>query len=292
MISVAIATLGRPEHASRCVESLLAGERTPDEIVVVDQSTGSETERALERLSPAPLRYFRESSVGASTARNRAVEAARGDYVALLDDDCEVPSSWLVALEDELDRLRAPDVLYGAIRAPDGSTDRKGLEVSTFTPSEARVWTSFVHPARLGYAGHMVVRRSVFLEHGGFDVLLGPGTPLLGAEDMDLNYRLLKSGARAATTPAIWMVHHQWRDPEALPRLLRGYNLGHSAFCMKHMLRGDLRPLRLIAVQVGGDMRMLASAVRRRSPFRGRVAAARTAGTWRGLLEGWRTFHQ
>jgi GT2 family glycosyltransferase len=105
---------------------------------------------------------------------------------------------------------------------------------------------------------------------------------------MDLGYRLLKAGYRIASTPGFEIVHEQWREPGDLPRLFYGYNLGGAAFCAKHLRSGDLRPLRFLLVQVGGDARMVLSAVRRRSRVRARVAAARTAGTWSGLALGLR----
>ena len=91
-----------------------------------------------------------------------------------------------------------------------------------------------------------------------------------------------------ASTPGFEIVHEQWREPNDLPRLFYGYNLGGAAFCAKHLRSGDLRPLRFLLVQVGGDARMVLSAVKRRSRVRARVAAARTAGTWSGLALGLR----
>jgi O-antigen biosynthesis protein len=152
------------------------------------------------------------------------------------------------------------------------------------------VWGPRTHPARPGFGGHLVVRRSVLLEAGGFDPRLGPGSPFFGAEDVDFNYRLLRRGYVLASTPQLRVLHHQWRDPARLPRLMYGYNVGHSAFCAKHLLKRDPRPLAFVARQVGDDVKMLASAVRRRSWLRARVAAWRTAGTWRGLVAGLKRF--
>jgi GT2 family glycosyltransferase len=40
-VTVAISTRNRPDPLGRCLESLAAGERPPDEVVVVDQSADS-----------------------------------------------------------------------------------------------------------------------------------------------------------------------------------------------------------------------------------------------------------
>jgi GT2 family glycosyltransferase len=290
VVSVAIATADRPEHVRRAVESVLSAGPAVREVIVVDQSPDERTRLALAELAGRGVSYVHQSSRGASKARNTAARGATGEYVAFLDDDVEVPPTWGDAVRSELERLDWPDALYGAIRAPGAPTERAALAVSTFEVDRTRVWVAPVPPSRLGYSGHMIVRRSSFLGLEGFDERLGPGTPLHGAEDMDLNYRLLRAGLRAATTPAVWLVHHQWRRQEDIPRLLSRYNLGHSAFCAKHLLAGDRYPWRLLAIQVAGDGRMLASSLRRRSWLRARTAAWRTAGTWQGLVRGWRTF--
>jgi GT2 family glycosyltransferase len=289
VITVAIPTLGRPEHVRSCVDSILAGEVQPDDILVLDQSDDDETRRVLADLD-GTVRYVHLDSAGASGARNAAAELASSEYVAFLDDDATVPPGWLAAAREELDAHGRPDALFGAIRAPDGAGDGRGLAVSTFPVERTRAWTRMTHPSRLGYGGHVILRRDSLLGIGGFDARLGPGTDCYGAEDIDLNFRLLRASARVVTSPRIWMVHHQWRSPDSVPRLLYRYNLGHSAFCMKHLLAGDSYPLRLIAAQALDDLRMLGSAVKRRSRLRARAALWRAAGTWHGLARGWSVF--
>ena len=287
MISVVIATLDRPYHVERCVRSLLAGERVPAEIIVVDQSRGDACRRMLEALGDERVRWVHQPEPNASLARNRGVQLAASEYVALLDDDTEVGPSWVGDAERALAELGMPDALFGTVVAP-GALDRRDLAVSTHDVAAPTVWPAGAHPALPGYGCHVIVRRATFRSLGGFDSRLGPGSPLYGAEDIDLNYRLLRGGRVVASTPKVRVTHHQWRERDALPRLMYGYNLGHSAFCAKHLRRGDLGVLRLVARQLLDDGRMLGSAVRRRSWLRARVAAWRFVGTLRGLVEGWR----
>lgn len=289
MITVVVATLDRPEHVRRCVSSVLAGDPAPAEVIVVDQSEDERTRREVEALHPAPVRWVRQDERSTSVARNRGVELATTRYVALLDDDGEVGPTWTGDVLRALEELGEPDLLFGALDAP-GPVGPRSLEVSTHTVAEPTVWPANAHPACPGFGGHLVVRREAFLASGGFDRRLGPGSPFFGAEDIDFNYRQLRAGRVVASTPHMRMLHHQWRDQQRLPRLMYGYNLGHSAFCAKHLRRGDLRVLTLLARQALDDARMLGSAFRRRSALRARVALWRTAGTWRGLLEGWRAF--
>lgn len=287
-VSVVVPTLDRPVRATSLVRAVLAGEETPLEVVVVDQSDGEETKRALAELGDDRVRHATHSPPSTSGARNSGAHVARGEFVGFLDDDVEVGPTWLAMLRAELLRLD-PDAVFGEVHAPAGFVpDRTHLPVSIFHVERARVWEKPVHPNRVGYAANLACRRSALLEVGGFDVRLGPGSRFRGAEDMDLAYRLLTGGYRVASTPAFEVVHQQWREPADLPRLFYGYNLGGAAFCAKHLRAGDLRALRFLAEQVGGDVRMVASALRRRSVVRARVAAGRIAGTWSGLALGLR----
>jgi len=289
-VSVVVPTLDRPVKATSLVRAVLDGTLAPIEVVVVDQSRGEATRRALGGLGDQRVRWLAHAPPSSSGARNAGAGAAAGDYVAFLDDDVEITRGWLASLVAETLRFGYPDALFGEVQAPPGfAPDRDHLPVSVFHVERPHVWQEVVHPNRVGYAANFACRRDVLLAVGGFDQRLGPGSDFPGAEDMDLGYRLLKAGYQVASTPGFEVVHQQWRDPDDLPRLFYGYNLGGAAFCAKHIRAGDPRPLRFLLEQVAGDVRMVASALRRRSTVRARVAAARSAGTWSGLVRGFRS---
>jgi GT2 family glycosyltransferase len=290
MISVTIATYERPAYLRRALQDLLEGTELPDEIIVVDQTEGEQTREVVEAFGSELLRYACHSPPSISGSRNRSVELARGEYVAIVDDDCEFAHDWLERVHRELARFDYPDALYGAIRHPDPDSDRKALHVSVFAPSAPHVWEFPAHPGLMGLGAHMILRRSTFLALGGFDERFGPGTCFLGAEDIDYNYRLLKHGYRAVSTPAIEVVHHQPRPQSHLPQYFFGKNHGQAAFCAKHLREGDRYPWRILREQLGSDVRMLASAARRRSGVRARTGISRIGGTVVGLVRGWRTF--
>jgi GT2 family glycosyltransferase len=289
LLSIGIATYNRPRSLVRCVRSLLAGSIPPAEVVVVDQSEGQETERALAELPEGAVRYVRHRPPSSSGARNRAVELAGGEFAALLDDDVEAPAHWMEDLQWELGRRAPVDALFGALRS-DRPLAGEAIPASVFSPPTARAWTHRTFPDRLGFSAHLAVRRSSFQGVGGFDERLGPGTALFAAEDMDLNFRLLKAGCRVHSTPEVWVTHHQWRRPEELPELYYRYGVGMAAVCAKHLRSGDAFAAVMLARHLGADAKMAASAVRRRSRLRARIAAARWRGTALGLGAGWRTF--
>ena len=95
-ISVVVPTGGRWPLLAQCLASVLAQDRLPDEIIVIDNSlAGTPSPAGL----PAEVRLARESRRGVVHARNRGLDEARGEIVAFLDDDCLASPGWLGALE-------------------------------------------------------------------------------------------------------------------------------------------------------------------------------------------------
>lgn len=88
-VSVLIPTYDRADLVPGAVESVL--EQTyGDELeilVVVDGSTDGTADVLRARFDDARLRILEKENGGLSSARNAGIEAARGSYIALLDDD-------------------------------------------------------------------------------------------------------------------------------------------------------------------------------------------------------------
>ncbi|KZC38981.1 MULTISPECIES: glycosyltransferase family 2 protein [Rhodanobacter] len=91
-ISVAVITYNWPAALERVLRALAAQSELPHEVIVTDDGSREETRQLLERLAvdyPVRLVHLWQSDDGArmSRARNRAIAAAQGDYVILLDGD-------------------------------------------------------------------------------------------------------------------------------------------------------------------------------------------------------------
>ena len=133
------------------------------------------------------------------------------------------------------------------------------------------------------------MRRTTLAQLGGWDERLGVGSvgPFGAAEDMDLHYRLLRAGGRALVTPAVRVWHEQWRPAADLAPLYERYMAGWCGFAMKHLRTGDVAGgLWLLSIGVVDALRMLASAGRRRSRLRLRVALAKLRGLVVGTAAG------
>ena len=89
VVSVVIPTADRWPLLSTCaLRSALGQHDVEHEVIVVDDGSSDETPRRLEELGDPRLRILRHATrQGVSQARNTAIEAARGEWIAFLDDD-------------------------------------------------------------------------------------------------------------------------------------------------------------------------------------------------------------
>jgi len=87
-ISVVIPAHNRASLLPRALRSVLAQTLPPLEIIVVDDGSSDPTRQLIEQHFPR-VRYLYQANQGVSSARNRGIEAAHGDWIALLDSDDE-----------------------------------------------------------------------------------------------------------------------------------------------------------------------------------------------------------
>ena len=291
-LTAVVCTRDRPERLDDTLDALRAEHASGLTVVVVDQSKTRDC--ALDRrVTAGELELVRDAGHGLSRARNLGAHRAGTQWLAFVDDDCVVEPGFANAARRVV--ARHPDAVFVSphVDAPDhGTTD--GLTVTGF-PVEREVtrcgrWTA---PWLVGFGVCFLVRRHWIERLGGWDERLGAGTTAFpAAEDMDFQYRLLREGGVAVASPALRVIHTQWRTREELVVLAGRYALASGGFTAKHMRLGDVAGGAWLAgLEARAGARMLASAVRRRSRLRARVAAARLhgqlLGTTRGLVRRW-----
>jgi glycosyltransferase involved in cell wall biosynthesis len=149
-ISVIIPSYGRAALLRETVQSVLAAEERPAEMVIIDQSP--EPDRWLLQLAPqdCEIRYVLSTEVGASLARNRGARLARFPILAFIDDDVRVRPDWVRACLDSARAAGPRTVLTGRV-LPGESGAPDGFVPSTIDSEEPVIVS---RPDRRGCAVH------------------------------------------------------------------------------------------------------------------------------------------
>ena len=183
VISVVIPHLNQPQMLARCLASLMAGTRPPDEVLVVDN--GSATLPVAVCAAYPMVQLLAEPVPGPGPARNRGVAAARGDILAFIDADCLADPEWLAqALRAMADPVA--EILGGDVRIACADPTRLTL-LEAYESIYAYRMDRYI--AREGFTGtgNLVVRRGVMAQ-------VGPFAGLAVAEDRDWGQRATKAG--------------------------------------------------------------------------------------------------
>jgi glycosyltransferase involved in cell wall biosynthesis len=111
-ISVIIPTYNRAGMLKEALESALAQNRLPDEIVVVDDGSTDNTAQVVAGFG-AKIRYIQQKNAGPSAARNHGIAIATGEFVAFLDSDDLWPKDRLQRQLAALEKHPDLDFIFG-----------------------------------------------------------------------------------------------------------------------------------------------------------------------------------
>jgi len=288
---VVICTRDRPASLLRTLQALDSQSDSDFAVVVVDDSVPPDpgaAARCGDRFSVVPGGF-----VGLSRARNLGWRHAGPGWVLYLDDDVVPRPDWVFEMRKAMRAHPEATFVSGPVTArPAEEAEELAVTVHP-VPCERILRGRWNPPWNIGFTLAMAVHRAELERLGGFDERLGPGVAAFpSAEDMDFNYRFLRSGGVALVTPGPQAEHEQWREVTALGPHFRGYMAGWSGFSTKHLRTGDpLGGLWLWCLGFRDVARMSASAVRRRSRLRLWIASHKlrglVTGTARGLTSRW-----
>jgi cellulose synthase/poly-beta-1,6-N-acetylglucosamine synthase-like glycosyltransferase len=100
-VTVVVPTYRRPQDLARCLQALHQQIRQIDEVIVTVRDTDSATWKFLEAFDPQalPLRTITVGVPGVIAAMNLGFAQAKGDIIALTDDDAAPRPDWVARLE-------------------------------------------------------------------------------------------------------------------------------------------------------------------------------------------------
>lgn len=208
LVTVITPTHNRSDLLTRSVNSVLAQTHDHLELIIVDDCSSDDTPAVARSLmaSDSRVRYIRNAqNLHAPQSRNVALEAARGEFVAFLDDDDEWMPQKLELQLKLANRYAVVGCLYHKNRRP------SHLPHITGEPPFAEKTVEAFHFQSTGFCpGSMLTRTSLMREIGGFD------RELPGPEGIDLFIRLVSRFGTAAyiTLPLhVYYTHEQHGKP-------------------------------------------------------------------------------
>jgi glycosyltransferase involved in cell wall biosynthesis len=177
-VTAVVATRGRPLSVAEAAEAILANDYPNFELIIVDQGSGDRQTTFLKRYLDDPRLHLTVSEQdGISPARNTGITQAQGEILAITDDDCEVPSHWLLRLVNAFSKASQIGIVFGNV-LPANHDSSAGFIPAYVRESPIIVSNIYKKHQADGIGACMGVRKAVWQDLGGFDEMFGVGAPL------------------------------------------------------------------------------------------------------------------
>ena len=183
------------------------------EIILVDDGSTDDTRSWLATLGPPFRVVLNDRNLGYAAANNRAITHARGDVLALLNNDLVFLPRWLEPMLGAHRSLADRAGLIGNIQldAGTGAIDHTGIIINQqgkpvhdrALPARRSRFFSTVRPVPALTGACVLVKRALWQQLGGFDEGY-----VNGGEDVDLCFRARAVGRTNAVALRSVVRHH------------------------------------------------------------------------------------
>jgi len=212
LISVVIPNYNGAAYLVNCLRSLQQQTYTNAEILVVDNASQDSSVEAIKKVAPEATILVQSSNLGFAGGINAGIAAARGEWIAVLNNDTEVAEDWLEQCVSALSRH--PEAAFIACRIMDCSDRNRvysagdcflragiGYRRGQERRYDARYRRDIEIFAPCGCAA--IYRKSVIQATGGFDEHF-----FAYLEDVELGLRLSAAGQRGCYAGEAVVYHH------------------------------------------------------------------------------------
>jgi glycosyltransferase involved in cell wall biosynthesis len=224
--SLIIATLGRDKELALLLDSLLLQsiDKKEFEIIIVDQNDSDLIDGlVLSYKDRLTITHIKSSKKGLSYNRNIGIDASRGEYLCIPDDDCTYYPDTLQQVLNQIEVFNFPDMLIGKV------FDRKTQQyIFKKTPQKSVVVKEYnFYP--------LVSSITIFFKKCTirFDENFGIGATYPSNEDGDLILTFINSKKRVIYSPKIECNHPPYNMDNMSNDKLYVYGIGFGAMCRK-----------------------------------------------------------
>jgi glycosyltransferase involved in cell wall biosynthesis len=187
LVSVMIGVYNAAPYLGEAIESVLAQDYEPIELIVVDDGSTDGSGDVARRF--ADVKVIRQENAGNGAARNRAVEEAQGTLYAFLDADDRFTPGKLTLQKAALDADPGLDMVFGHVREFLSPDLDEATRVTLRPPApEPMPWTA---------PNLMLIRRESFERVGPFTSAVRVGVTV------DWFARAAEAGLRHAVLPEV-----------------------------------------------------------------------------------------
>jgi glycosyltransferase involved in cell wall biosynthesis len=116
LISVLMPTYNRAHYIRQALESVLAQDYRPLEIIVVDDGSTDNTNKIVNEYNVDIVHYFYQKNSGIPKARNFCLTQANGDFISWIDSDDRYLSGKLTAQMEYMQCNPECDIVFSRFR--------------------------------------------------------------------------------------------------------------------------------------------------------------------------------
>lgn len=185
MVSVIVLTKNRPEYIKKCLDSIFMQEYNIYEIIVVDSNSNKQTKKLLNSyLEYSNIQIHDIGNCTIGRARQIGVRIAKGDIIAYIDSDVELPhKNWIKHMIIPFQNKSIAGVQTLA------KTKESDPEILKKVHSSFEYKNELIdidHYEPIG-TSHLLIRKDLIDLVGGFK-------DISFKEDTDLTYRIMELG--------------------------------------------------------------------------------------------------
>lgn len=137
-LSIIIPAYNAEAYLPQCLDSILAQKHQGCEVIVVDDGSTDGTAALLERYTD--VKVVHQENHGMSTARNRGLDEARGEYILFVDSDDLLTAG---ALETLVAELSGEDIIAFNAKKLHDATGEQTYHPTIREPETTDGWTYF-----------------------------------------------------------------------------------------------------------------------------------------------------
>ncbi|MDZ4764222.1 MAG: glycosyltransferase family 2 protein [Chloroflexota bacterium] len=212
LFSVVIPHWNGLRHLQTCLDALARQTYAPIEVILVDNASSDGSQAFVRERYPAVTLIELPENRGFTGACNAGFAAAKGEFIALLNNDTEVDAGWAAAVVDAFGR----DLRVGSVASKMLLFDQRDHihTAGDFFTHDGRAGNRGVWELDSGQydreeyvfsacGGSSAYRRALLDEIGGLD-----DDFFFSLEDVDLGWRAQLAGWRCLYTPRAIVYHH------------------------------------------------------------------------------------